>query len=464
MSSAPVIGVWGHYADANLGDDACPAALLHHLQRLVPSARFVLFCRFPEIAQARWGWPAHPVHRLPRGQRGPFEPVPGTASDHGAGVTAPTGWRARARRIAPLRRAVVAIRALAAAVRAVPAECRFLWQSYRRLRHVDVLIVTGSNPLFDFFGGFWQYPYTVWKWAALARLTRTRLAFVSVGAGPVVSARSGRLLARVLERADYVSFRDEGSRRLMQQYGFHGRGAVYPDLAHSLPARPAAAPVPRMPLRRASDRLRVGINPMIVHHGVFWPVRDPALQQLYIESLADLAASLVREGHDVFFYGTQKDDRVTTQEVQAAMALHAAAHPVPEFVLPASIDGLLELCAGADLLVTTRFHGAVFGVLTARPTLAICYQAKTREVLQAAGLDAHAIDFNDVSPGLLRAAFDQLRAERHSLAAGLRQHADALRARLDEQYHEVAALLRREPRHATSPFRTRPAEIARTGP
>jgi polysaccharide pyruvyl transferase WcaK-like protein len=450
---SPVIGVWGHYADANFGDDACPTALLYHLRRQLPTARFVLFCRFPEIAQARWGWPAHPVRRLRVGQHGPWQPP---ASIEAEGVVAPRqgGWRARARGIGPLRAAIRLARAVSTAVRAVPAECRFLWQSYRRLRDVDLLVVTGSNPLFDFFGGFWQFPYTVWKWAALARLSRTRLAFVSVGAGPIVSARSGRLLAGVLRRADYVSFRDEGSRRLMRQYGFDGPDAVYPDLAHSLPF---SAP-PRAP----SARLRIGINPMIVHHGVFWPVRDAAIHRRYIESVAALATALVAHGNDVFFYGTQKDDRVTAEEIQSAMQSATTTSPPPSFVMPTSVDDLLDLCASADLLVTTRFHGAVFGVLTARPTLAICYQQKTREVLEAAGLGVHAIDFEDVGAERLRTAFDRLRAERTTVEATLRQHTSDLRAQLHRQYHQVAALLPSETRQPESLRSARASEFAGT--
>jgi len=361
----------------------------------------------------------------------------------------------RARRIGPLRVAVHVLRAILDAARAAPREALFLWQSYRRLREVDLLVVTGSNPLFDFFGGFWEYPYTVWKWAALARLARTRLAFVSVGAGPIVSGRSGRLLARVLNRAHYVSFRDEGSRRLMREHGYDGPGTVYPDLAHSLPFRPSR--------RAPPERLRVGINPMIVHNSFFWPVRDPALQQRYVDSLAHLAAALVAERHDVFLYGTQKDDRVAATEVHAAMPWATPAQPAPPFVMPASVDELLELCAGADLLVTTRFHGAVFGVLTARPTLAICYQPKTREVLEGAGLETHTIALEKVTPERLRAAFEGLREQRATVTAALHKHAVDLRGRLDEQYREVAALLQPETHPATFLLlRSRKPEAART--
>jgi polysaccharide pyruvyl transferase WcaK-like protein len=423
-----VIGVWGHYADANLGDDACPTALLHHLKRLVPTARFVLFCRFPELAAARWGPPAHPVRPLASLENGPRDSTP-----HASRV--PT-WRARARAIPPLRTLVRAARVIVNWARALPTELRFFWQSYQRLRGIDLLVIAGSNPLFDFFGGFWGYPYRTWQWALLARLRGARVAFVSVGAGPIVSGRSGRLLARVLRRADYVSFRDVCSRRLMREHGFAGPDHVCPDLAHSLPFAGHTG------VRGAP--LRVGINPMIVHHSAFWPVSNPVLQRRYIQSLAALAATLVASGHEVFFYGTQTGDQVTAEETAAAMRAVAPSLQIPAFVMPASVNDLLQLCASADLLVTTRFHGAVFGVITARPTLAICYQPKTREVLEAAGLGAHAIDFEQISAQRLGAAFERLRAERHSVETTLRRHSIELRAHLDRQYQQIARLVRRE--------------------
>ena len=190
---------------------------------------------------------------------------------------------------------------------------------------------------------------------------------------------------------------------------------------------------------------------MIVHHQVFWPVNDSASQRRYVESLAALAAALVATGDDVFFYGTQKDDRVTGAEIQAAMRSLTPSITPPPFVMPASVDELIDLSASADFLVTTRFHGAVFGVITARPILAICYQGKTRQVLEAAGLAAHAIDLEEVSPERLRAAFDDLRAQGGAVEARLRQHGIDLRARLDRQYEEVAALLRLETRDASLP-------------
>lgn len=436
MASGPTIGILGTFADANVGDDAGPTALLHHLGRLFPDAEFRLFCRYPAVAQERFSFPTFHVLRPPRGQTHPSQAPPDLVesfSQESEPESSSATWRAWARKIPFLRSAVQTARVMRDLLPQLPAEGRFLWQSYRRLLRIDLLLVAGSNPIFDFFGGFWGYPYTMWKWAMLARMARTKLAFVSVGAGPIVSRRSGRLLARVLRRADYVSFRDNGSRELMREHGFEGPAHVCPDLAHGLPFTPTS--------RESSSRLCVGINPMIVYHGVFWPVSDRELYRRYVETLAALVAELDRDGHEVFLYGTQKDDVVPAEEIQEALRTTFPAARVPEYRGPETVAGLLQLCASADLLVTTRFHGAVFGVLTRRPCLAICYQGKTREVLEAAGLGEFAFDFEDVSLPLIRPSFDRLYDRRGEIQATLDRHAERMRAELAEQDARLVALI-----------------------
>ena len=432
-TSAPLIGVLGHFADANHGDDACAMAVIRHCARQVPDSRFVLFCRYPAIGRARFGLPAFPVRRLAAGQTGPWQPPSSGAEPSDATTSdAPAGWRARARAVAPLRLFVRAARTAGATARAIVLEGAFLWSSYRRLRGVDLLLVTGSNPVFDYFGGFWGFPYTMWKWAMLARLAGAKFGFVSVGAGPIISKRSGRLLAATLERAAYVSFRDRGSERLVRSHGYRGHAHIVPDLAHSLPD-PSAA--------RTTTTRSVGINPMIVHHSTFWPESDDALHDRYVGALAELAAGLVRDGYEVFFYGTQKDDRTSADEVQAAMRARSERATIPGYVHPETVDELIALCQSTDVLVTTRFHGAVFGVATARPTLAVCYHPKVREVLVEAGIGEFAFEFEEVSADLLRSAFDDLCLRRREIEARLQDHSVVNRARLHAQIGDLAGML-----------------------
>jgi polysaccharide pyruvyl transferase WcaK-like protein len=435
MKRPPTIGILGMFADSNLGDDAGPTALLRRLGQQVPGANFALFCRYPAVATERFSAPAYPIQRPPRGQTRSWQPPPGLVESFSKDE--PTeetqGWRARARSIPALRATVKAARATVSGLRQLPGELRFMWDSYRRLRNIDLLLVAGSNPICDFYNGFWGYPYTMWKWTTLSRLARTKVAFVSVGAGPIASPLAGRVFARVLDSADYVSFRDEGSLRLLRQHGLRGPAAVTPDLAHGLPFTPVR-PEP-------SSRMRVGINPMIVFHGVFWPVADRERYRNYVEGLAALTAALDEEGHEVFLYGTQKDDAVPAEEIRSLIRTAFPGRRVPDYQPPESVENLFRLCSEADLLVTTRFHGAVFGVMARRPTAAICYQVKTREVMETAGLGEFAFEVEEVSLQNLRPVVARLQERRMEIWDLLDSHAARLRSVLTAQDSALAALL-----------------------
>lgn len=91
------------------------------------------------------------------------------------------------------------------------SEYRFLAQARDYLRGMDLLLVTGSNQFLDNFGGPWGFPYTLLKWTLLAKKNGTRVAFISVGAGPLSHPLSFFMLKHTLRRADFVSFRDQGS-------------------------------------------------------------------------------------------------------------------------------------------------------------------------------------------------------------------------------------------------------------
>ena len=104
-------------------------------------------------------------------------------------------------------------------------------------------------------------------------------------------------------------------------------------------------------------------------------------------------------------FGTQRSD-------QRALALildriHALA---PELVdveqrMPTSHEDLLEIVERSDVVVATRYHGIVIGTLFGRPTIGVCYQAKSRRLLEMAGIAEFAVDVDRLSA---RALLDKL--------------------------------------------------------
>ena len=158
------------------------------------------------------------------------------------------------------------------------------------------------------------------------------------------------------------------------------------------------------------------------------------------EGLAALAAALDEEGHEVFLYGTQKDDAVPAEEIREIIRTSYPGRTVPDYQPPVSVPHLFELCSSADLLVTTRFHGAVFGVMSRRAVVAICYQSKTREVMEAAGLGEYAFEVEEVSLSKLRPVVAELQARRLEIWDLLSEHSAKVRSSLTTQDGALAAL------------------------
>ncbi len=102
------------------------------------------------------------------------------------------------------------------------AELTFLAKSFAIMRTLDIFVVSGGGQLLNSWGGPWDYPYTIFKWVLLAKLSGTKCYFVNVGAGPLKRPLSKFFITRALALANYVSFRDQKSRELAQDIGFEG--------------------------------------------------------------------------------------------------------------------------------------------------------------------------------------------------------------------------------------------------
>jgi polysaccharide pyruvyl transferase WcaK-like protein len=432
VAAKPVrIGVFGHYGHLNLGDEAIIVALLDNIRRRRPDAELRAFSDNPEDTERR--------HRLPAFPVGPATFVPGVSDVPKArpddARPQATGARTRLKRIPMLVHVIRGVRRLIGLAGAVRDELRFLPKALRWLRGLDLFIVAGSNQFLDNWGGPWGYPYRLLRWSVLSKLSGARVAFVSVGAGPI-DRRLSRVLARTaLLLSDYTSFRDEGSRRLIV-FGGVGRGAlVCPDLAHSLPLENGSDGDTTARAERA-PRPTVAINPMPMFHGFYWCAPDQVKYRRYVDQLAALSVRLIREGYPLFFFGTDKDDEVTFHDVSKRLReelgemaggdrLFRRSHSVPE---------LMATLASADVVVPTRFHGTVLALLAERPVLAICYYRKARELMEAMGQADYAMDLESFDAEDAWQRFRVLEENRAAEQQKIRKKNAEYRDALDRQY------------------------------
>jgi polysaccharide pyruvyl transferase WcaK-like protein len=370
------IAVVANAGNTNLGDEAVLSSTLAALRARLVDASIRVYTVNPTDTAERHGVECAPLRSRVTSL------LPSSRPN-----SRPASWRTVVRRIpivAPILRA--GVRCIHVANR-LARESVFIVRSWRRLRGTDLLLIAGSNQLEDWFGGPWGYPYTVLLWTVLARLVGAPVAFISVGAGPLNASLSRWMCVRALRLATYASFRDADSLELMRDLGYRGAGSVVPDLAFALTlGEPEARPT--------GVRQRIAIN--------VYPYRDPQYDPTetdggagfaeYVDTFAGLVEAASARGLQPVLFGTQRADARVLDLIQERLLALAPDLGEVERHMPATLAALIAVIDGSDFVVATRYHAILLAVFRGRATIGICYQSKSRRLLEMAGLGEYAVD------------------------------------------------------------------------
>jgi polysaccharide pyruvyl transferase WcaK-like protein len=435
------IGVFGHVGHQNLGDEALIAAVVQNVRRRYPGAELRAFTGRPQDTERRHGIPAFPIRRM-NGHLATAPAVVFAADPPGRQSSALGGaWgkvRTQLKRVPLIPPVVRATRRVGRWALAVPLELAFLARSYRNLRGTDLLLIAGSQQLNDYWGGPWAFPFTLFKWLLLARASGTKVAFLSVGAGPLRTRLGKFFVKQTLRLAHYCSYRDRDARQCIVALGVPGEHVVVPDLVFSLQ-------VGRVPPAPARVRPRmVGINPMPFLDGAYWPESDPPVYGHYIRTLASFADGLLESGYGVQFFATQLlVDHGVIGEIRGLMRQGVAATG-PERVVAdriASFDDLVSVIDSLDVVVATRYHGTLIALIRHKPVLCIAYQRKSAELMTQVGQAEYGVDIGRVTLETLRERFLALEGRGVEFAEAVRRRLPAIRRALETQYDRAFALI-----------------------
>ena len=357
------------------------AAFVTNIRRRLPRAQILAFTDIPRDTQQRHGIPAFPLRRSPS----EADASAGGAQEEEGRSREPSGagWRSSLRPFPGARPAARAGRSIVGFPRAIVTEMRFVPYAIRRLRHLDLLIIAGGGQLGDYFGGTWGYPFRIFKWCALAKAMGAKVAFVSVGAGPLRSPLSRFFIRAAVSSADYRSLRDQSSARLMTDIGVRRETLVYPDPAYSLPLPPVTRRAPR----RGS--LVVGINPLPYFDAHYWAEHDEKIYRAHVEVMSRFAAWLIQHGHRVCLFPTQlRADPEVIEDVRREI-LASGIPGVASGILERPVDGfdtLITAIDEMDAVVATRYHGIVFALQMNKPVVGVSYDPKTSDLMHDVGL------------------------------------------------------------------------------
>jgi polysaccharide pyruvyl transferase WcaK-like protein len=375
----------GLFGSGNSGNDGSLEAMLLFLRRVEPEAELVCFC----------------------------------ASNHGATARVARDFQLAATPLALPKPAGAVLRILDRLSFSAPRQLASMVRAIRHTRRLDLLIVPGTGILDDFQSGPAGMPLALFGWCLAARLCGTRIAFVSIGAGPIRNSISRWLMKSAVTMAQYRSYRDTVSKAFMESIGFDTRNdAVFPDLAFKLP-EPASCVRPD-----TEDRLLiVGVGVMTYLGWRNGSTLGPEIYAAYLEKITTFVLWLLNQDHRVRLLMGHAADR---QAVADVMTKVASARPdLPQDRLLAepmsSLHDLMRQVVETDVVVATRFHNVVCALKLCKPTVSIGYAEKFDDLMAEMGVGCFCQHVERLDVDLLIEQFERLTADRRSHENSIRR-------------------------------------------
>jgi polysaccharide pyruvyl transferase WcaK-like protein len=262
----------------------------------------------------------------------------------------------------------------------------------RFVKRARVVVVPGTG-LFEGDHGtsFVGWPLAFWRTAVACRFHRRPLIVVGVGASEVSERLSRALLKGGLRRADVITCRDERSATVIREWIGDSRPvAVTADLVFARGMVPAKA-----------DDGFVAVGVMAGGGGT-----AGTDERRHVDEMVALVEGLRARDRKVRLIIGDEVDRPALEEIASRLAPQGEV----EIDTPSDLEGLIQLLSGASAVVATRFHNVIAALLSRRPTIAISYADKTRDLMEVVGMGDFVVDAARIDAGELLALFDRAMA------------------------------------------------------
>jgi polysaccharide pyruvyl transferase WcaK-like protein len=328
---------------------------------------------------------------------------------------------------------------LLASVLRLPSRILDVFRIAAWVRQHDIVIVPGAGvleaslPLRP-----WNTPYGLFLLSASGKLFGTKVAFVSVGAGPINKRAARWLSDRAARLAFYRSYRDTTSLDAMRRRGVDAGESVFPDLAFSLP-------LPDDHQKGEGDWSTIGVG--VMAYGGSNDDRDRAreIHASYVDTIKELICWLIDNGRKVrlFIGDTDGSDEATLHEILADVRAFrpklddswVVAEPVSTF------GDIMKALEPLGAVVATRFHNLIAAVMLSKPTMAVGYSSKHSSLMSDMGLDEFSYSIQSLDVSALTEQFLEMERQSDRLRRQLSLRTAAKVALLEKQFDELDAVV-----------------------
>jgi polysaccharide pyruvyl transferase WcaK-like protein len=320
----------------------------------------------------------------------------------------------------------------------VPAEFTLISKSIKLLSDCDLLIAAGGGQLDDYWGGAWGHPFSLCKWALIAKLTKTRFVFLSVGRCDLESKLSYYFIKWALKLADYRSYRDPLSKQLLANMSFTQNDPIFPDLAFSYDFQGHSNGDTK---KHPSKKIIFGLSP-IAYLSSWWPKQNSLVYSSYLQVLKEIILELLTNDIMINIFTTDSPDIYAIEDLFNLLkkqSVDPSDSRIKE-VKTRSVKELVTLISTVDIVMASRLHGIIISHCLKKPVLALSYDKKVNthmaamEQLQYCYAITQELDSKKIVAGY----YDMVK-NKDCIAQGIGSKITDYRHLLSRQYNNILA-------------------------
>jgi polysaccharide pyruvyl transferase WcaK-like protein len=442
------------YTGGNLGDASIQDAVIANLRRRLPTAEFSGISMNCDNFVRRHGISGFPLlghlrfDGLLPGEE--WQPSSARNDQHTRyavqrKVSPIRNLRRLLGRIPGLRRSVGAARRAWTLLSRMPRELEHSRAGYSFVRSHDVIVVSGGGQLTEEWGGPWQHPFNLFKWALLARIARVPCVVLGVGVGKLESVTSKIFVFAALHLACYRTYRNENTKRIVRRFlGCPATDAVVPDLAFSL--QPCDLP-PGSGLRKlARSRRIVAVSPIAYGKPRMWWFEDRDTYNHFVTEMAKLTSHLLKDDWFVIVvYSSLGDDESVIPEVLELIDDDAKNRMAAQLRIAEikTWKDLVSTLRETDFLVASRLHSTILGMISGIPTIAISSGSKVDWVMEDIGQSDYLLKIRDFTAKDIIKCLSNLASKRNRIVGEINSYNHRALYVSQAQYDAVAEVARR---------------------
>lgn len=300
----------------------------------------------------------------------------------------------------------------------------------RALLRADAIVFGGGSLLKEIEGSATKrllYFLRIFVVLAIARLRDRPAAMLAVGMGPLRAPLYRWLALKAANATELICVRDAASRDLLLEIGVARPIHVTADPAFTLQPRVTDAP-------GSACRPTVAVIPRY------------SLTEAEIVALAAACDGLVeRWAVRIVLLPFQTGYRAIYDDLPATEAIRAHMRQPAELCVPETPRAALDAIGRADLVLSARLHGLIFGAIQRRAIVGIDYEVKVGSFLHELGQDWASVSLAQLAAGELPAVLERAWTERAALGAAIGARTQQLQARSRETFTLFRALTAPQP-------------------